>query len=114
MFIVGMFCRRATGRVILPAVLITQFLSFVYSWWGEIPWLCERLGLHGLAALWPRILGVYPDGRLRTPTIMLAILIPCLVGIGLGWLLSVPLGRREHPGLAYTWRAVLSRSSENV
>jgi SSS family solute:Na+ symporter len=114
MFILGMFCPRATGRVILPAVLITQFFSFVYSWWGEIPWLCDRLGLHGLAAAWPSILGATPDGKLRTPTIMLAILIPCLVGIAVGWLLSLPLGRREHPGLAYTWRAVLSRSSENV
>jgi hypothetical protein len=35
--------------------------------------------------------------------------LPCLFGIALGWLVSLVAGRREHPGTAFTWRAVLSR-----
>lgn len=114
MFILGMFCRRATADVIVPTVLLTQLFSSLWSWWGEIPWLFNLVGLHGPADAWPTILGVNPDGKLRTPSVMLSIGIPCLFGIATGWLLSMLAGRREHPGAAFTWRAVLGRSTENV
>jgi len=114
MFILGMFCPRANSRVVLPTVMIAQVFSFLWSWWSEVPWFCDRLGLHGLAVAWPQILGVNPDGTLRIPTIMQAIGIPCLFGITIGWLLSLAAGRLDHAGTAFTWRAVLSRASENT
>ena len=113
MFILGMFCRRATAAVILPSVLVTQLFSSLWSWWGEMPWLFNQLGLSGLAEFWPQILGVDGD-KMRTPSVMLAIAMPCLFGLAFGWLLSLIAGRREHAGMAYTWREVLRRPSENV
>jgi SSS family solute:Na+ symporter len=114
MFILGMFCRRVTAGVIVPTVLIAQLFSFLWSWWGEMPWLFSLVGLNSLADAWSQILGVNADGKLRTPSIMLSIGVPCLFGIMTGWFLGLLAGRREHPGAAFTWRAVLSRSTENV
>jgi solute:Na+ symporter, SSS family len=117
MFILGMFCPRVTAAVVLPVTLVTQFFSSVFSWWAEVPHLCRLVGLHRLAEFWPTILGVYKDGdviKLHTPSVMLAVGVPCLFGIGLGWAVSLVAGRREHPGTAFTWRAVLSRPPQDA
>jgi SSS family solute:Na+ symporter len=113
MFILGMFCRRMTAGVILPVIIITQLFSTLYSWWAEIPWLCQQVGLTRLAEYWPTILGTYVDShgvlKLHAPSVMLAVGLPCLVGIGLGWLASLVAGRSEHAGTKFTWRDVLNR-----
>jgi SSS family solute:Na+ symporter len=113
MFMVGMFFRRATPRVILATVLITQAFSFLWSWWAEIPALAGQMGLTSLAEYWPSILG-YDGEVLRKPSVMLAVGAPGLFGIVLGGLLSLLFGNSNHLGTAYTWRAVLSRPSENA
>jgi hypothetical protein len=117
MFILGMFCRRVTAGVILPVIVATQLVSSLYSWWAEMPWLFQKFGLVQLAEYWPTILGVYKsDGvvKLHSPSVMLAVGLPCLFGIGLGWLAALVAGRNEHPGTAFTWRAVLSRSPQEA
>jgi solute:Na+ symporter, SSS family len=112
MFVLGMFCQRVTAAIILPVTLVTQLFSTIFSWWAEVPLACRFVGLNGLAEFWPTILGIEPDGRLRAPSVMLAVGVPCLFGIALGWLVSLAVGRRDHAGAAFTWRAVLSRPPE--
>jgi SSS family solute:Na+ symporter len=113
MFILGMFARRVTGSVLFPVILITQIFSSLWSWWIEIPQLCHFLGLDRLAEYWPTILGVDPSGKMRGPSVMLAIGMPCVFGIALGFLAGLVAGRREHPGTKFTWRAVLSRPAQD-
>ena len=82
-----------------------------------MPWLCEKIGLVRLAEYWPTILGVSKQSdiiKLHTPSIMLAVGLPCLFGIALGWAVSLVAGRSEHPGTAFTWRAVLSRPPQDA
>ncbi len=109
MFMIGMFYRRATGPVILAVVLITQLFSTLWSWWGEVPWLLGTLGLEGLSKDWIGILGIDAAGKPRTPSVLLAIAVPAVVGLVIGAVLSRLFGRDEHPGLDFTWRAVMRR-----
>lgn len=109
MFMIGMFYRRATAPVILATVLITQIFSSAWSWWGEVPLGLDYLGFSGLAEAWTSILGVDAEGKLRTPSILLAIAVPTLFGLMLGGLLSWLCGRSEHEGTSFTWREVMRR-----
>lgn len=112
MFIIGMFYRRATASVVLGVVLITQIFSTTWSWWGEVPWVLQKLSLDSLAQKWIAILGVDDAGAPKTPSVMIAIAAPVCFGLALGWIASLLFGRREHPGTDYTWRAVMSRPVE--
>lgn len=109
MFMVGMFFPRATGAVVLTSTLVTQAFSSAWSWWGEIPFVLQKLGLSGWAESWISILGVDADGKIKTPSVLLAIAIPAIVGVLLGGTLSVLFGRKNHPGTAFTWRAIMQR-----
>jgi SSS family solute:Na+ symporter len=109
MFLMGMFFPRATSGVVLAAAMLTQVFSSAWSWWGEVPVLLNAVGLSGWAETWGTILGVDAAGKLKTPSIMLAVAVPAVVGLGGGWLLSRLFGRADHPGTAYTWRAVMQR-----
>jgi hypothetical protein len=110
MFILGMFCPRVTGAIVLPVTLLTQLFSSTFSWWAEVPRLFHLLGMNGAAEFWPTMLGLDPQGKPNGPSVMLAVGIPCLFGIALGWGVGQLAGRRDHPGMAFTWRAVLKRS----
>jgi SSS family solute:Na+ symporter len=110
MFMIGMFYRRATAPVILSVVLITQIFSTTWSWWGEVPLLLDFVGMDGLIEGWTSILGVDSTGKLRTPSVMLAVAAPVLFGLAIGAVLSRLFGREQHPGVELTWRAVMRRS----
>jgi SSS family solute:Na+ symporter len=118
MFMIGMFYRRATGRVIFATVVLTQIVSTTWSWWGEVPLLLTQLGLDGLAEQWQGILGVdatvLVDGlpKPKTPTIMLAVAAPAMFGMAIGWVFSRLFGRAEHAGTELTWRAVMRRAAD--
>ena len=71
--------------------------------------LLEKFGLPAAANRWIAILGVDAAGHPKTPSVMLAIAAPTLFGLVVGWLLSLTLGREDHPGLDYTWKCVMSR-----
>src|SRR5690606_6176271 len=107
MFMIGMFYRRATTRVVLGVVLITQLFSTTFSWWAEIPTLLNLLRLEGLAAWWTSLLGVDPQGHPRGPSVMLAIAAPALLGLTLGWIASRLFGREDHPGVGFTRAAIM-------
>ncbi len=107
MFIVGMFSRRATPRVILVTVAITQAFSSLWSWWSEVPAALNRLGMTHGAEAFTAILGVHADGTPKGPSVMLAVAAPCVFGLVVGAVVSALLGRNEHAGLAYTWREVM-------
>lgn len=109
MFMIGMFFRRATGRVIVIVVVITQVFSSLWSWWGEIPALLGRLGMPALAEGWIAILGVDAAGQPKTPSVLLAITVPVLFGLTMGWLFSQLLGSDDHPGADFSWRRVMSK-----
>jgi SSS family solute:Na+ symporter len=109
MFMVGMFYRRATARVILYVVLITQIFSATWSWWGEVPLLLDYLRLDGLADRWVSILGVDSAGKPRTPSVMLAVAAPAVFGLAIGAVFSRLFGREQHSGAGLTWRAVMRR-----
>jgi SSS family solute:Na+ symporter len=104
LFFVGMFVPRATTRSVLPAVFCGLALSVVWSWWEAV------------ATLWPawgEILGKDAAGNFKRPTIFLAIALPCVTTVALGWLLSllVERGGTNH-GSHYTWWAVLRGKPE--
>ncbi|MBS0210126.1 MAG: hypothetical protein JSS27_14350 [Planctomycetes bacterium] len=109
MFMIGMFFRRATGRVIVIVVVLTQAFSSLWSWWGEVPVLLNKLGLPELANRWIALLGVDAAGHPKTPSVMIAITVPVLFGLATGWLFSWLLGADEHPGADFSWRRVMSR-----
>jgi SSS family solute:Na+ symporter len=108
MFMIGMFFRRATGRVIVIVVVITQVFSSLWSWWGEVPVMLGKLGMPGLAESWVNLLGVDAAGQPKTPSVMLAIAVPVLFGLATGWLFSRLLGSDDHPGADYSWRRVMN------
>ncbi len=86
LFIVGMFIPRCTARSVVPAAVCGLCMSIVWSWWKEI------------------------FGTTYTPTFTLAIAVPCLTTITVATLLSyiVETGK-PHPGMDYTWWAILRR-----
>jgi hypothetical protein len=112
LFMIGMFYRRATPGVAIGVVLATQLMSTLWSWWGEVPALLARIGLSSAAAAWTSILGVDAAGKLRTPSVMLAVFVPVIFGLALGAVASWLFGRRDHAGVEYTWRNVLRRPVE--
>ncbi|MBI3468559.1 MAG: hypothetical protein HY000_36620 [Planctomycetes bacterium] len=112
LFMIGMFYRRATASVAIGSVLLTQLMSTLWSWWGEVPALLTRVGLSGAAEAWISVLGVDAAGMLRTPSIMLAIFTPVVFGLLVGGVASLLFGRRGHAGSEYTWRNVLRRPVE--
>jgi SSS family solute:Na+ symporter len=114
MFLLGMFFPRATGNVVFATALLTQLFSSLWSWWGEVPALLAALGLDSLAAFWKSLLGVDAAGHLKTPSVLLAIAVPALFGLGTGWLLSSLFGRVHHAGTEFCWRAVVRRGSETT
>lgn len=114
MFMVGMFSRRATATVILPVVFCTQIFSTVWSWWGEVPLVLSWLGLDSLAASWISILGVDSSGTPKTPSVLLAVAVPALLGLLAGGVLNWLFGRREHAGTEFTWWAVLRRPAREA
>lgn len=116
MFMIGMFYRRATPSLTITVVLVTQLMSSLWSWWGEVPGLLNRFGLMGAAERWTSILGTMPNaaGEMvpRTPSVLLAVFMPVAFGLLLGAIASLLFGRDDHPGVAFTWKNVLSRPSE--
>lgn len=90
LFLIGMFLPRATARSALPAVIIALSVSVCWSYFKEL------------------------FGRFcETPfdlSIMWAVPLPCCTGFALAWLLSAVFeSADDHPGLEYTWFAVMSR-----
>ena len=108
LFMVGMFVRRATAGTALFTVAVTLACAVAWSWWGEVPGLLGRLGLPAAAEWWTGLLGT-ANGRPRTPSVWLAIAAPVAFGLVVGCLAAAACGRREHPGVHYTWRAIMRR-----
>jgi SSS family solute:Na+ symporter len=98
LFMIGMFYRRATAGVAIVVVLLTQLVSTTWSWWPEIAGLLVKFGVTGVST--------------QPPSVMLAIFAPVAFGLVLGAVASRLFGRDDHPGVAFTRRAVLSRPSE--
>ena len=89
LFLIGMFLPRARGTTALLAGLGAVAVSILWSWWPEI----SRTGVK--------------------PTITLAVGLPYASGFVLAMLLSLVLDSGEdHPGRAFTWRAVTRRPIE--
>ncbi|HVC96583.1 MAG TPA: sodium/solute symporter [Pirellulales bacterium] len=98
LFFIGMFLPRCTARSALPAVLCSLVLSIVWSHWSTI--------VMALALLAPS-LESYSSIR---PSITWAIWFPCTIAFLLAALLGTIVDKRgDHPGRAYSWRAVLRR-----
>lgn len=116
MFMIGMFYRRATPGLTIAVVLITQFVSSLWSWWGEVPNLLNRVALPAAAERWTSILGTMQNAAgetvPRTPSVLLAVFAPVAFGLLLGAIGSKLFGRDDHPGVAFTRKSVLSRPSE--
>ena len=91
-------------------------MSSLWSWWGEVPGLFNRLGMSGAAEGWTNIFGTMVNDKgetiMRTPSVLLAIFAPVAFGLVLGAVASALFGRNDHPGTAFTWKRVLSRPSE--
>lgn len=86
LFIVGMFVPRVTGRAVTPAVLMALLISVSWSY-------CKEL-----------------FGTSYELSISWAVPVPCCAGILLAFLFSLVLDAGgDHPGRAYTWRAVMRR-----
>ncbi len=89
LFFIGMFLPRCTARSAGTAVIVGLGLSFLWSWWKQL------------------------FGTDYTPTILLAIAVPCTVTVllaaVLGWLLE---GSDPHRGRSFTWFAVVRRAKE--
>ncbi len=89
LFFIGMFVPRSTARSAIPAVLVCLVVSIVWSYWKPLTGAAEHLSPY-----W-------------------AIVVPCVLGVGLAGLLSVILGEpADHPGRRYCWREVMRRPVE--
>lgn len=88
MFIVGMFVPRATTVCVLPAALLGLTISILWSWWEFI------------------------FGTKTSPTIFLAVAVPCLTTIGTSYVLSLFTGSNSHSGSGYTWWAIVKGKKE--
>ncbi len=89
LFVIGMFLPRCTARSAIPAVLIGLTVAIFWSWYKEIFQLPDKAPI---------------------PTPFLAIAVSWTTTICTAALLSLPLERRgAHPGLEFTWFAVLRR-----
>lgn len=107
LFMIGMFVTRARARTAIVAVTLCLITSFLWSWWSEIPVWLEAVGLDSLGARWTSILGVDAAGLPKRPTVMLAVAVPCVLGVSAGALLSLFESRDEHPGQRLTWWATM-------
>jgi SSS family solute:Na+ symporter len=84
LFIVGMFVPRCSARSMLIAGVIGLTVSVLWSWWKQIA------------------------GVSYSPTILLAIAVPCLTTIGTAAVLSLLCdGPAEDRALANSWRRVV-------
>lgn len=84
LFFIGMFLPRCTTRSAAPSVLCGLVVSIAWSWW-------------------PMLSGT--DVR---PSPFLSICVPCVTTCTLAALLGGLIERGgTHPGLAYTWRAIV-------
>ncbi|MFO0919931.1 MAG: sodium/solute symporter [Planctomycetaceae bacterium] len=106
LFIIGMFFPRCTARSAIPAVICSFTLSVVWSWWVEVGYgvmaVANLLGVN-LSSEWEAWFA-------KPPTFLLAIALPCVTSLSLAWLLSRVIERGgDHPGLAYTWKAIVAR-----
>lgn len=106
LFIIGMFLPRCTARSAIPAVVCSFTLSVIWSWWVElgaaIVQAAVRFG-YVVPSTWETFFA-------KPPTFLLAIAVPCLTSLTLAYLLSWLVERGDdHPGLQYTWKAVVSR-----
>lgn len=92
MFMVGMFLPACTGRSVSIGVLLGVIVAFCWTWGKDL------------------------FGMERSPTIMLAIVLPCLTTILSSALLSFLVEKRgqPHPGLNYTWWAVVRSRPEET
>ncbi|HLQ43526.1 MAG TPA: hypothetical protein VK137_02260, partial [Planctomycetaceae bacterium] len=92
LFMIGMFFPRCTARSAIPAVLCGFSVSVVWSWW-------------------PEIFGVTIE---QSPSFLLAIAYPCITTLSIARALSWFVERKDnHPGLRYTWRAIVRAKPEN-
>ncbi|WP_425617459.1 hypothetical protein NA78x_001137 [Anatilimnocola sp. NA78] len=89
MFIVGMFVPRATTVCVLPAAILGLVISIIWSWWEFI------------------------FGTKESPTIFLAVAVPCLTTIAVSAALSVFFGAKLHSGSGYTWWAIVKGKKES-
>jgi solute:Na+ symporter, SSS family len=88
LFLIGMFL-KCTARSVITAVLCSLVISFVWSYWKEL-------------------------FTSSPPTFTLTTAVPYLASYLIAAILSLFGDRNtDHPGLAYTWRAVMSRPDEN-
>jgi len=107
LFMIGMFISRARARTAISAVSLCMLFSFCWSWWSEIPAWLNAVGLDSLGRMWTGILGVDASGLPKRPTIMMAVAMPCMVGVTLGFLLSRLESRGDNPGRKFTWWATM-------
>jgi SSS family solute:Na+ symporter len=84
LFFIGMFLPRCTTRSALPAVLCGMIVSTLWSWYAQIfdvPY---------------------------SPTVFLAIAVPCLTSLGVATVLGFVVERPgPHPGQRFTWYAIV-------
>lgn len=91
LFFIGMFLPRCTARSAIPAVMVAFSLSIVWSWWTEI------------------------FGTTTRPTFLLAIAAPYVTSLMTAIVLSRIVEKGgEHPGLKYTWKAVVSQPEQGT
>lgn len=89
LFLIGMFL-KCTTRTVLPAALCSLVISFIWSYWKEL-----------FATDWQ-------------PTITLTTAVPYVSSFLIAAALKPVLEPNpDHPGLAFTWRAVMNRKDEN-
>jgi solute:Na+ symporter, SSS family len=99
LFLIGMFLPRATGRTAMPAVLGAVAVSVVWNYWKEIL---------SIPLVWK-----YASRFCEAPfdlSITWAYGVACVSGLvfAVGLSLLVEDGK-NHPGLRYTWWAVMQR-----
>lgn len=101
LFFIGMFFPRATARTALPAVAVGMTVAVFWNWWAQL------VGTHHA---WWRATFDSSD----PPTFLLAIAVPTITTLGTAAVLCrLVEGGGPHPGLDYTWRAVVRRLPEN-
>ncbi len=113
LFFIGMFLPRARARTALIAIGVALVVSTIWTWWlellGVFYWARVRLG--GLADA-PEFLVWYKQtfGTEMPLSIYWSTPLPCTIGFVTAWILSYVLDDgADHPGRAYTWRAVMKR-----
>ena len=113
LFFIGMFLPWASARSAVPAVLCGLTLSWLWSWWKEIVvWIAKNVTTQLRDALewswWREFFG----GE-RTPTVLLAVAVPCCTTFFIAAVLSCIIERRgANAGAAYAWWPVMRREPD--